>query len=739
MPILKKGPRTKSRARVFWPITLFAVVMLAGLIAAGMGLARNFDEAATQREQTVVQNGIAQRVDEIAALVLPQVVWDDAVRNLDNRFDLAWAQKNIGIYLDKSNNFHASYILNANNVSVFAYSEGQHLPGSAYESIAAGAAPLVQAVRAAETRRRESIRQEALLGAPVQASSIVSKGGDAHILTATLVQPDFASAVPSKQHAPILVTDVAIDAKFLTLFAKRFLLAGLHVHPGDSAFEPDEAHVPLRDHFGHYVATIDWLPQKPGTRLLKQAGIPGLALVLLLTCLVLYFFRRGVEVTEGLVKSEARAAHLVFHDALTGLPNRPNFIANLDKTLQQMRQNDVPFALLCIDLDRYREISETHGHKAGDEFVEEAARRLLARCRPSDVLARFEADEFGLLLKAASPEIAADLTDRLCAEMAKPMELSFGLVLAGCSVGVAMIAADDGATAAEGLRHADLALNAAKRCARGHFCLYEQEMDAIVKNRRALETDLSKALAQDRLELHYQPQVNRRGFITGVEALVRWNHAERGYISPALFIPIAERSDLILKIGMFTLRRAFFDSARWPGLKIAINVSAVQIQSENFLTRLAALVEEMNVDPRRFELEITEGVLIDDNPKTHDRLRALRDLGFELALDDFGTGYSSLSYLRRYPVNKLKIDRSFVTNLGADQTANAVVSAIVKLARALKLSVIAEGVETAQQREELAHVGCFDVQGFLFSRAVPAAEIDAICHDNGKRLDVLGT
>jgi EAL domain-containing protein (putative c-di-GMP-specific phosphodiesterase class I) len=220
--------------------------------------------------------------------------------------------------------------------------------------------------------------------------------------------------------------------------------------------------------------------------------------------------------------------------------------------------------------------------------------------------------------------------------------------------------------------------------------------------------------------------VNRRGAVIGVEGLLRWRHPERGLVPPAYFVRIAEECGLIDDLGMFTLRRAFEDSRRWESLRVAINVSASQLRLKDFAEKLSDLVWECKVDPRRFELEITEGVLLGDDVTTQETLRHLRQMGFSLALDDFGTGYSSLSYLQRYPVDKIKIDRSFITNLGADTEAEAVVGAIVKLARALKLSVIAEGVETLEQRERLTAVGCSEVQGFLYSKAVAADEIDEL-------------
>ena len=325
----------------------------------------------------------------------------------------------------------------------------------------------------------------------------------------------------------------------------------------------------------------------------------------------------------------------------------------------------------------------------------------------------------------ATPDSAAQLADRIVKSLAEPIDLSAGRLFIGASVGVSMIA-DGNIEPAEGLRQADLALYRAKDGGRGRYAFFNSEMDASVKGRRALQDDLRAALRTKSLELHYQPQVNSRSEIVGLEALVRWKHPTRGAISPAVFVPLAEESGLIDELGMFTLRRAFEDSRRWMHLKVAVNVSATQLRRKDFVARLEALVGDMGVEPRNFELEITEGLLLGDDAQTHDTLNQIRSLGFHIALDDFGTGYSSLSYLQKYPIDKIKIDRSFITNLGIEHEADAVVHAIVRLARALGLSVIAEGVETESQRQHLTAVGCGNVQGFLFGKPASSADILAL-------------
>jgi EAL domain-containing protein (putative c-di-GMP-specific phosphodiesterase class I) len=269
-------------------------------------------------------------------------------------------------------------------------------------------------------------------------------------------------------------------------------------------------------------------------------------------------------------------------------------------------------------------------------------------------------------------------------------------------------------------------LHRAKQDGGDCFRFFEREMDTSLKMRRMLQADLRDAIATDSLTMVYQPQADRNGTIVGVEALMRWDHPERGAISPSVFIPVAEESGLISDLGMLAFRHVFHDAKAWAPLKVAINVSAKQLGRPDFVETLANLVDQYDVAAQNFELEITEGVLLREDPVVQDTLASLRAMGFGLALDDFGTGYSALSYLRRYPIDKIKIDRSFVMNLGIDREAQAVVAAIVKLARALKLSVIAEGVETTDQRDRLAAVGCSHIQGFLFSKPISAREVGRI-------------
>lgn len=719
----------KSNTNYFWMITGLAVIALVATVVTGLALVERFDLVSRQREQSVVENGIHGRIAEVAQMVVPQVVWDDAVEHLDNSYDPDWARQNIGIFLNQTNGFETSFVLDADNRPVFAYSSGTVADPQIYAAVSHEAGSLVTQVRSTEAIQQKiaAARHDgkSLVSAEISRSALGDIGQNVYVITATLVQPDFGTVRIQHERAPIVVTLMPIDTRFLESFADRYLLKNVEFHHGPARPASNQAFVPLVNPAGKTIATLRWPPQNPGWEMLVTFGPPTFIVMVLLTWALLALLRRSSQMTEGLIASEARATHLAYYDALTGHPNRVLFFDRLGQALRQLRRNEAALAVHCIDLDRFKEINDTFGHQVGDELIFEAAKRMANICRSSETFARLSGDEFAIVQPNATAGGAARLAARLCEAMSEPFDLGSGRVYAGCSIGITLVS-DSEMDAGEALRQSDLALYRAKQTAKGQFSFFEGDMDAAARVRRDLETDLREALANEELYLAYQPQVSGKGVITGVEALIRWDHPERGLIAPSFFIPIAEQCGLIVPLGLFALRRAFEDSMRWKGLKIAINVSAAQIRMKDFIDEVRNLIDRHRVDPRNFELEITEGILLGDDPETQERLAELRAMGFSLALDDFGTGYSSLSYLQRYPIDKIKIDRSFIANLGIENEADALVGAIVKLARALKLSVIAEGVETEDQLAHLSALGCSDVQGYLFSKLVRADEIDTL-------------
>jgi diguanylate cyclase (GGDEF)-like protein len=429
------------------------------------------------------------------------------------------------------------------------------------------------------------------------------------------------------------------------------------------------------------------------------------------------------DVTER-HRTEARIEHMARHDALTDLPNRMLFEERINAALQRARKGEAA-AVLSLDLDRFKQVNDTLGHPVGDALLRIVAERLRHAVREDDTVARVGGDEFAVVqLEASQPEGATHLAQRIIDAISAPYEIEGQQIVIGTSVGIA-IAPTDGDAVAALIKSADVALYRAKLDGRGRYRFFEAGMDAAMQARRILELDLRAALANGEFELHYQPIVSIATHqVTGFEALLRWRHSERGLVSPANFIPLAEEIGLIVPIGEWVLRQACGDAAAWPDdITVAVNLSPAQFKSARLSETVMLALASSGLPPHRLELEITEGVLLVEHETTLAVLHQLRSLGVRIAMDDFGTGYSSLSYLRSFPFDKIKIDRSFIQSMARDESSSAIVRAVVGLSARLGMATTAEGVETAEQLDEVRAEGCTEVQGFYFSRAKPASEV----------------
>ena len=433
-------------------------------------------------------------------------------------------------------------------------------------------------------------------------------------------------------------------------------------------------------------------------------------------------------------EAEARVERLASEDPLTGLPNRRVFRATLDQMSERAtlagddggQRNE--FAVLFLDLDRFKVINDTLGHRVGDLLLQEAAKRLKGVLRAGDILARLGGDEFAVVVTSVeSRQTLEIIATRLTEAIGQPYEIDGHRIRSSVSIGIAVGPAD-GASADDLLVAADLALYAVKGARRGSFRFYQRSMNEEINNRRQIELDLREALEKGVLELQYQPIIDlRRNRVTGFEALARWRHPVKGMISPTTFIPVAEDSGLILPLGTWALTEACRRAAEWPEhLIVAVNLSPVQFSTPNLCEVIKSILAATALAPHRLELEITERLFMEDSEKTLSTLHQLKQLGVRISMDDFGTGYSSLSYLRSFPYDKIKVDRTFVSDLASSTEHVVIVQAVVSIAGALGMTTTAEGVETASQKEFLTALGCDEAQGYLFSAPVSIDKVPEI-------------
>jgi diguanylate cyclase (GGDEF)-like protein len=433
-------------------------------------------------------------------------------------------------------------------------------------------------------------------------------------------------------------------------------------------------------------------------------------------------------------RSELRIEHMAHHDALTGLANRVLLNAHLEQALIRSSHGEMP-TLHHFDLDQFKTVNDTLGHPAGDQLLKMVADRLRKLVRPCDTIARMGGDEFAIVqISVADPTEATALAQSIIKSISEPYDIDGHKAVIGASIGIA-VGPSDGSTPDELLRNADLALYRAKEDGRGTFRFFEPDMDLRMQARRVMEQDLRKALPAGEFELYYQPVVSlANDEITGLEALIRWNHPEKGLITPNSFIPLAEEIGFIVPIGEWVIRQACATAARWPEhLCVAVNISAVQFRSPGLVNTVVSALAASGLHPGRLEIEITETVLLQNKNSTLSTLHQLRSLGVRIAMDDFGIGYSSLTYLKCFPFDKIKIDRSFVQDITENLGSLNIVRAIAAMAHGMGMTATAEGVETMEQRDKITSEGCTEMQGFLFSRPLPASEIERLFPSEHKR------
>jgi len=511
-----------------------------------------------------------------------------------------------------------------------------------------------------------------------------------------------------------------VDPKLLRILENASGLKGLRLaeEPPQDAREVQS----LIDSKGRIVGWFTWEPERPATAMITQllpfAGLIALGLFGF-ALLAMWQLRR---LGKLLAQSTRHVQKLAYEDPVTGLPNLHQMREFIDESLAR-RKSDELVAVALIDLGGFDEMKDAIGDVAEDDVLNEIADRLRHDLPKGALVARLRGDKFGLVLRTATAEQAVAVVQATRDAISRAIWVDQVLQVSA-NAGLAL-APRDGDGREDLVRRADLALRGSKRRGRGLVMQFSIDMEGDFDERRFIKRELSRALAARSFEIHYQPIVRADGgAIVGVESLLRWNHPNRGYIAPGLFVRVAEEAGLMDQLGAFVLRRALEDAARWPGLYVAVNLSPVQVRDRRLVDLVREVLADTKTDPARLVLEVTESVLIDDPLTAKARLEDLRRLGVRLALDDFGAGYSSLSYLQQLPFDKLKIDRGFVAALDHSANTGVIIQAIVTLGRALGMSVLIEGVETEEQRVLLRLAGCNEMQGFLFARPAPANEID---------------
>lgn len=724
--LFSEPSRRRFLLKTVTPIFAVAIAIAALVASLFLWAIHEADRISIERQHRLVEFVVSQLQTDIALDQESVTVWDDAVlalrdANEGNTANAEWIDLNLGSWMHTYFGHDGAYVLDPQNEPLYSFADGEIAPPSAYRALAPTAVPLVDALR----KRQRAGDTEGVTGRiqSIGVSDIAVVSGRPAVVSVKPVVSDSGEIEQTPGEGFVHVAVRFLDGSFLDDLSTNYLLEGLRFAWRDDSADT-EASAALRSANGETVGHVVWEPYRPGSTVMSRTGpaTVGFFMVVMaaLALLVLALRRRSLRLSQ----SEAQVRYLAHHDVLTGLANRGWFDSELARTLKELEATGETIAVLYLDLDRFKEVNDTFGHPAGDELLQEFANRLRQLTSQDDLVSRVGGDEFLVMLRnPASPSAVDEFCKRMIELARHPFALSDTQVFVSVSIGIAF-APRDGLEPAELARRADVAMYNAKRSGRSAFSVYDRAMDSATLARRNLERDLRGALKMPgQLQLHYQPLFSADDRVTGVEALVRWYHPERGMIMPSVFIPVAEDSGLIEELGNWVLQEACTTAASWPIETLAVNVSPLELYNPGYSVRVANTLLSTGMSPHRLELELTESALSDQNGACANNLAALRQLGVRLALDDFGTGFSSLSRLQQITVDRVKIDRSFVSGFGSSNGDEAIVRAIVNLAHAIGLKTTAEGVETHLQSQFLKDIGCDELQGFLLSLPLPASEV----------------
>ena len=683
---------------------------------------RQTDEISFQRQERLVGLVLSQIRAQTAHDQESSTVWDEALEEVQAR-NTSWIDDNLGTWMHTYFGHDEDYVLDPEDTPIYAFANDGIADAGVFGEIQPQIDPIIAGLRNKMRSGDTSETNDRILS-PGNADFATVRGHPALVSVKPIISDTGnIRQVPGKEylHIAIRFLDGSLldDLKRDYLFeGTRFSLTGEHAS--------NEAVHPLSNSSGETFGYFVWRPYRPGAAVLKQIT-PALAVVATLAVITIIGFMAVVRSRSiKLQASEERIRHMAMHDALTGLPNRAFFNEYVDMAIQAADRRS--FALLYLDLDRFKQVNDSLGHPAGDELIRQFGARLKGLVRHGDLVARIGGDEFTILFGDIDDHREVNsLCERIVDLVRKPFDIDGNTVFIGVSVGVT-VAPRDGTDRIELMRKADVALYHSKSTGRGRYAFFEKNMDDEIKGRRDIEQDLRLALrGEGELITHFQPVFSSTdSSITGFEALLRWKHKKRGWISPEIFVPIAEEAGLIETIGERVLREACMAAAQWPNVTIAVNVSSIELSNPTYHKLVAEILRTTGLPAQRLEIEVTETAATDGSGSAAENLNKIREMGVRVAIDDFGTGFSSLGRLQQLKVDRIKIDKSFVHGFGRATDDEAIVQAIIELAHAKGLKTTAEGVETKNQSERLISIGCDDLQGFLFSKALPREEIDSL-------------
>lgn len=735
----RDGKAARGIRRLIVPIFGALIALAFVLVYVLFFAADRMDKSAIERQQALADNALSVRLVQSLSELRSVAWWDEmVVKSRKAEFDANWLDVEVGVFVTTSYSHDRIFILDETNQPVYGFGADKRMPIASQRHYAQLMAPLIAQVRGGKNAspriKDKSLTTEARENSRITdrtygrgAAAILSDNGNPVLASIMSITPSIDMRLNARRPR-LLASIIDVNGKVLGDIGKSILMPDLSF---SSAHDMRLGSYRLKTDQDVPIGRLGWTPKQPGVELIHQV-LPLIVIVLIATAAAIAFlFKRLFGSTRALAEREEEARFLADHDGLTRLPNRRKLESLYNEHFENPHHGTNQLLMAVIDLDRFKDINDTLGHHAGDALIQSVATRIKGRLKPGDVLARLGGDEFAVLRSVPRKDKSDKISALILACFKKPFAVVGHQIETGASVGI--VFAEPGDSFTDSIKRADIALYDAKAHGRGRSSRFNAEMAQTIEQRLSLEVDLKRAIAAKELTMNYQPIVEAAtGMITSVEALVRWTSPTHGTISPEVFVSIAEECGMMADLGRFVINQSIQDASRWLDFATAINISPAQLRSATIINDLLGPCRLYGVSPDRITIEITESVLMTSDDRTLRVLNEIKAEGFMLALDDFGTGYSSLSYIRDFPFDRLKIDRSFVKGLSMNDRALAIVEGVVNFGKILGREIIAEGIETEQEMQAMQAAGCTHLQGFLFSRALPADHIEALAATFGR-------